>query len=714
MMIKDTTVFLLFNFKPYNTMKKKTLILALFCLTCGCDGVPVDATQLPCQGDECPPCIEGCKDHHILVTCTDDGKPVETECPGGCAYGICYPAEEFCTDGETQCFATNVMTVCEGGRWIYTPCEFPCRNGQCGVCHDGDTKCLGSELQTCIDGQWVSETCVYGCQDNACIEPECTNEPATCISEDARQFCLKGFWHTEVCASGICFDGQCVTPIPPCNEGESTCLDIITREYCLNNELLTEKCDYMCENGECVPEPPPECYSGQAYCIDDITLRACEDRHWVDMKCEYMCENNMCISEDEDYTCPEGASGCMDDQRGFKCMGKGWATRPCEGGCTGAFCQDKLMSCTGGTECRNAEVLMVCIDGHFTDIHCPPGQVCIDNECLDANSTFVDPRAGNPLCISNTSHQQEVCDSLFGKGKCVQTASEYTYYCIGACDPNDPHPYMCENHYPYKRAFTGSCQKIVDGTYAFIPQERYLCKHSCDPDTGCDEIVPVGGGHLRDDCTDVENSCNGSVIHLCAGLDITYDCKEAFGDNWTCATHQGEVLCAEPCTFEGEVLSMCMNLPTGSGLTPTNYTKTCRRFDDGNLYYHLAYGEVCGGECNTLGTRCIDQSNHPDCANRTLIYCENAGIDPAMCAPNQVCVSYDGQPWCAWLVDDYDTDTAFCATNNTTNKTIYQEYHYCQVRNYGTGGLDIVKVEYTENCADSGCTAAYGCDRLMP
>lgn len=686
----------------------KLTALAILSL-CGCSD-PVHTTVLPCRGDECPPCLEGCKEHHILVTCAPDGTPIETECPGGCEYGVCYPADDLCTDGDTQCLASNVMIVCTEGKWIYTPCEMGCLNQRCLECHNGDRRCIGDELQTCIDGFWYSETCKYGCEDNACVMPECTTEPPFCISDDTRQFCDDGYWQTELCDSGICVNGECVIPIPPCAEGESECLDIQTRQYCEAGELLTERCDYICENGECIPEPPPQCNNGEAFCLTDKILRACQDRQWVDMTCEFLCENNMCISEDEDYSCPSGASGCKDDQYGFKCMGKGWATVPCEGGCTGAFCQDKTLSCSGGTECRDGEILMVCIDGHFTDVHCPPGQVCVDNECLDANASFIDPRAGNPSCDAN-SHQKAVCDSLYGNGRCVETASEYTYYCIGTCDPNDPHPYMCENHHPYKRAFTGSCQTISDGTYAFIPQERYLCEHSCDPDTGCDKIVEVGGGHLRDDCTGIQNECNGSIIHLCAGLDITYDCAETFGANWTCAVTNGEVVCAEPCTVEGESLDMCMNMPKGEGLVPTHYKKVCKRFDDGKLYYHMQYGEVCNGKCNTLGTRCIDTSNRPNCDYHILTYCQDAGINPNLCPSNQVCVTFEGQTWCAWPVDDLGEDSSFCAANASTQKTYYQENHYCEVYTHNYY-VDFVKVEYIETCTDDVCDSTSGCRRV--
>ncbi|MBO4350580.1 MAG: hypothetical protein J6A01_06535 [Proteobacteria bacterium] len=656
-------------------MRKSYLLIALLSLlSFGCRE-SVHTTQLPCRGDECPPCVEQCNSKGtMLYYCNSEGKQEILLCPGGCQHGLCYGPEEFCEDGDARCMDNQVLLVCTEGKWVYTPCEL-------------------------------------GCVDDACYvePPECTTEPPFCISADTRQYCENEKWQTDVCDTGLCVDGACITPLPPCEEGLSECVDYWTRQYCQDAELYTENCDYICQNGQCIPEPSPVCTPGEGYCLDEVTLHYCQNGYWVDVVCEYRCQNGECISEDENYECPSGAGGCKDSEHGFNCIGHGWATIPCAEGCFGAFCQDTLRTCNGASECRDAETIMECVDGHFMDFHCPPGFACVDEVCEDANKPFYDPRATHSVCDPvESAYQYNVCNSLFDIGICVETSSAHTYYCIGGCDPNDPKPYMCENHYPYHRAFTGGCQTISNGQYAFIPNERYLCRNSCTPEEGCDEIIEVEGGHYRDDCTNIPNSCLGTKVYYCHGKEFTYDCAEAFGQGWTCAVDNGDVLCAEPCKKEGEVLNLCMNMPVVDGFSAINYTKTCKRFDDGKLYYRQTYGKECKGECNSAGTRCISKSNHPDCSGDAIL--ENCDkTNPHQCPDAQVCVTDGENLWCAWPVTGTVENQSFCATNNVTNKTFYQVNERCYVYKEDSSSLDVVRVEYIEYCATSECDSNSGC-----
>ncbi len=727
---------------------KKNYIICIFAagfLASGCRA-PVESVTLPCRGDECPKCKEGCKNTQTMYYCEADGSQGELDCPGGCHKDGCYAEQEFCDD-DPYCYTDNVLLICTEGKWIYTPCPYLCKDAKCTECNTTQTFCEGDKVKACVDGYWELTDCPYGCKDGEClpectdeppeclsenlirmcidnhwttrrcepgtctngeciiIPPECTDEPPVCIAPDTRKFCDNEYWNTEVCLSGICMDGYCITPQPTCQNGESKCASIVERQYCENNDWITEECEYLCENGQCIPKPPPECYTSEGFCLTDQILRICESGYWKDLTCEYKCENGECISEDENYECSINiGGGCKDINNAFKCTGKGWATYACDFGCFGAFCQDETRACDGGHECRDPQTMMICSNGHFVDVPCPAGYLCVDNGCMDANLPFQDPRAVNPVCSEDKASLQEVCDNLYGNGICIETQSDYTFYCIGDCDPYNPPPFRCENHYPYHRAFTGKCQLISNGQYGFVPHERYLCKHSCSEETGCDEIIPVGGGHYRDDCSDIPNKCNGTKVEYCFGTKTTYDCAEAYGPNWTCATDNQDVLCAEPCSAEGATTHICANIPTSHGLAGRYTTKTCKRFDDNKLYYRLTYGNVCNGICHPSGSRCIER---PNCENNKVFKtCDDKY--PDKCPDGTICFTDDIGYWCGEPTEDY-VSTSYCAKNDTTQKTFFKQTQSCHVRNVKTNDVSLVKFDTDETCATDECDGTIGC-----
>jgi hypothetical protein len=82
-------------------------------------------------------------------------------------------ASGACNDGDKRCSGSAVQT-CVGGEW---DAAFACDSGACngagvcGLCVNGATQCSASSVQTCTNGQWGSPSVCGGgeaCIGNAC------------------------------------------------------------------------------------------------------------------------------------------------------------------------------------------------------------------------------------------------------------------------------------------------------------------------------------------------------------------------------------------------------------------------------------------------------------------------------------------------------------------------------------------------------------------
>ncbi len=87
--------------------------------------------------------------------------------PGG--YACLAPT---CINGETRCSGSFVQT-CQNGQWQDTErCETGCSGGSClRVCIPGYTRCVGNEQQTCgsTGGGWSVKSCAHGCSSGRCL-----------------------------------------------------------------------------------------------------------------------------------------------------------------------------------------------------------------------------------------------------------------------------------------------------------------------------------------------------------------------------------------------------------------------------------------------------------------------------------------------------------------------------------------------------------------
>ena len=123
-----------------------------------------------------------------------------------------------CEDGNVKCEGHDLYT-CIDGEWSLTEVN----SESCGyvppICTNGHTKCVGYDLYTCINNNWIltdgnSPSCGY--------TPVCTNGQHKCIGPD-EYVCINNQW--------ILYDAgspACTTPIV---SGEVTDVDAPIEAY---------------------------------------------------------------------------------------------------------------------------------------------------------------------------------------------------------------------------------------------------------------------------------------------------------------------------------------------------------------------------------------------------------------------------------------------------------------------------------------------------
>lgn len=176
----------------------------------------------------------------VLETCYHDGSGWSGKsCEYGCANGVCILTP-----------TPSPTCVCSGGFWSGTGCTawqqgMPCQEvpspspagpppSQCDcapgeecvavpggyqclvpTCSSGETRCSGSVVQTCQNGQWRDiQRCDAGCSGGSCVRA-CNPGSTRCVG-DEQQTCgsTGGGWSTRSCSSG-CSSGQCLPPPSP-------------------------------------------------------------------------------------------------------------------------------------------------------------------------------------------------------------------------------------------------------------------------------------------------------------------------------------------------------------------------------------------------------------------------------------------------------------------------------------------------------------------
>lgn len=215
------------------------------------------ASNQVCVNGACEdPCQPDCTD----VCCGDDG--CGNQCPDNCQAGYtCNPngctcdPDASCTDGEVRCLG-EVVEDCLGGAWqagvdcaaggqecVDGACQDPCQPDCTGVCC-GDDGCGNQCPDSCDVG--------YTCDPNDCLcdpDPNCTDGQSRCVG-DLIQTCVAGAWQDGVdCAAGgqVCVQGTCQDVCEPDCVGK-VCGDDGCGSTCGSCQAGED-----CVNGACVP-----------------------------------------------------------------------------------------------------------------------------------------------------------------------------------------------------------------------------------------------------------------------------------------------------------------------------------------------------------------------------------------------------------------------------------------------------------------------------
>jgi hypothetical protein len=204
-------------------------------------------------------------------------------------YETCFCASKSgtCQEGEQRCSGLN-LSVCQGGAWSTSTCEYLCQQGglgkaeSCGfdaqkgkeicfcasspsACQDGQQKCSGLSISICSGGKWQTDTCDNLCHQGGLGKAEScgysaqkgkeicfcyngtTGDPCTTGADCTQGSCGTGGWCSQTCSQ----DNEC---------GKSTAGNT---NYCMQTTSGNGACfPYCSSNTMCSDYPGTTCQQG--------------------------------------------------------------------------------------------------------------------------------------------------------------------------------------------------------------------------------------------------------------------------------------------------------------------------------------------------------------------------------------------------------------------------------------------------------------------
>ncbi len=209
-----------------------------------------------------------------------------------------------CTDGESRCTGTNLETCVKGSWQLTQTCPYVCSNNACsGSCVPGTKSCVGQSPRTCgTNGEWVySSPCPYTCMAGDC-KGLCNPGALKCGSVGVEKCGTDGLWHPDQTCPFVCVDppGVCSGV---CKNGATQCNGLQT-QFCnpLGQWATTGTCPFACSNGSCTGV----CTPTATKCVGNGTQTCNAQGQWgATVACPFLCSNGACTG-----ACTPGTTKC--------------------------------------------------------------------------------------------------------------------------------------------------------------------------------------------------------------------------------------------------------------------------------------------------------------------------------------------------------------------------------------------------------------------
>lgn len=354
-------------------------------------------------------------------------------------------------------------------------------------CKDGETRCIGSSINTCEDGEWSG---YLQCDPQKCEEMEsgafcvnvCEKDETKCVGNILLTCTEENVWPSES-------EGTACS-------GEEKCMSMQGLSFCANPNSSTEIVKILMEHNV-------ECNDELRMCGENNTLYTCENDELIELQ---QCGSQICEKA------PDGVMACLDPCEPGETMCDGNHLVTCnENGVFG-----KSIACADGSVCtKQDDSVYACVEGTMSQTACTEDR-CIDNILYRCADGFYDNGLKCESGCGLNDNQELSCLSSSickpGKTRChgqgIERCSDSGVWKSESSAPDNAYcvmrdeaaEYMCEAGYKLdgnvcKSVCTAGCSE--DGTTStYCPGNgmtvMIFCKKGCNPETKyCNDCMPV-------------------------------------------------------------------------------------------------------------------------------------------------------------------------------------------------------------------------------
>lgn len=312
-------------------------------VTCADDGFSQSTTPCAdaeiCLAGECVPttCSAGSQQclADVLATCNATGTDrtlvdcAESEAFCDSSVGVPRCVDQVCTPLAQVCTSSTTRGICDarGASQTLSDCSagFYCLDGACvaRVCEPSDTRCSGTQLETCnaLGSGWTAVDCNSSgraCVDSgtvaSCVDRTCT--PGARVCNGAQDSVLEcnttgtaqttiGCASTQFCQSGACVSDVCTASTRSCSgDVLQTCNALGSAVTTTNCAASSQWCDAsgtpMCRARICTP--------GTTQCSGN-SVQTCNTSGsaWTTTTtCDVACTSGVCVGGEVGSACTTG------------------------------------------------------------------------------------------------------------------------------------------------------------------------------------------------------------------------------------------------------------------------------------------------------------------------------------------------------------------------------------------------------------------------